>query len=105
METNDKMREALERIAAIPMPPPIEQAQSVAVEMREVAIAALAAPQRNCNVGTVAEQEDRFEKFCDAHKYVGDDGTNVCSRDCPCYNGMDCGIRWSQMPYEEGGEK
>ena len=64
--------------------------------------AALAKPPRQCDVGTVEEQEDRFEKFCDDHKYVGEDGSNVCSRHCPCYNEMDCGIRWGQMPYEEG---
>lgn len=67
--------------------------------------AALAAPPRNCEVGTVEEQSARFDKFCDTHKYVGDDGTNWCSRDCPCYNDINCGVRWAQMPYEEGGEK
>ena len=64
----------------------------------------LAAPPRNCDVGTADEQEDRFERFCDTHKYVGDDGANICSQDCPCYNNLDCGVRWSQMPYEEGSE-
>jgi hypothetical protein len=59
---------------------------------------ALSIPPRQCDVGTAKEQEDRFEKFCDAHRYVGDDGTNVCSCDCPCYDGMDCGIMWAQMP-------
>lgn len=62
--------------------------------------AALAKPARNCDVEGVAEQEDRFEKFCDAHKHVGDDGANWCSCDCPCYNATECGIRWAQMPYE-----
>lgn len=44
MQTNNRLRDALERIASFPMPPPIELAQQTAVEMRDVAIAALAAP-------------------------------------------------------------
>lgn len=44
-----KMREVLEQIASIPMPPPIHLAQQCAREMREKAIAALAAPRRNCD--------------------------------------------------------
>lgn len=51
------MREALEQIASIPMPPPIEQAQQTAAEMRDIAIAALAEPPRNC---------DRFSALYDA---------------------------------------
>ena len=71
----------------------------------DIGVSALAAPPRNCDVGTADEQEDRFERFCDAHKYVGDDGANICSQDCPCYNNLDCGVRWAQMPYEKGGAK
>lgn len=67
--------------------------------------AALAAPPRNCDVGTAEEQAQRFDAFCDAHKYVGDDGTNWCSTSCPCYDSLDCGVEWAQMPYEEGGAK
>ena len=57
-------------------------------------------PRRNCDVGTVEEQSQRFDAFCDAHKYVGDDGANWCSRTCPCYNDINCGVNWAQMPYE-----
>ena len=67
--------------------------------------AAVAAPARNCDVGTAEEQSQRFDTFCDAHKYVGDDGANWCSRTCPCYNDINCGVNWAQMPYEEGGAK
>lgn len=74
-------------------------------QLFDIADNALAAPPRNCDVGTADEQENRFERFCDTHKYVGDDGANICSQDCPCYNNLDCGVRWAQMPYEEGGAK
>lgn len=63
-------------------------------------------PKRNCDVGTVEDQSQRFEAFCDANKYVGDDGTNWCLTTCPCHHGIiDCGVAWAQMPYEEGGAK
>lgn len=63
---------------------------------------ALSAPPRNCDVGTEEEQAQRFDRFCDANKYVGDDGANWCSPTCPCYNALNCGVKWAQMPYEEG---
>ena len=73
------------------------------VEIRDIARAALAKPQRNCDVGTVEEQEKRYEKFCDSHKRV--DGSAVCSPRCPLYKTPECSLAWAQMPYEEGGAK
>ena len=99
-----KMREALEQIASIPMPPPIHLAQQCAREMREKAIAALAEPPRECDVGTAEEQAQRFNDYC---KKQGD---GCCigkgKGACPIFKGygVDCGIVWAQMPYEEGGE-
>lgn len=66
--------------------------------------AALAAPPRNCDVGTADEQADRFKAFCYAHRTHA----NECSKECPfndtsavCY----CQARWAQMPFApaEGG--
>ena len=67
--------------------------------------AALAEPVKNCEMGTIKEQSQRFNAFCDAHKYVGDDGANWCSMTCPCYNDIDCGVKWAQMPYESEAAK
>jgi len=67
--------------------------------------AALSKPPRNCNVGTAQEQEKRFAKFCDAHKWVDDEGVNACSAYCPLYKITECALHWAQMPYEEGGAK
>ena len=69
-------------------------------EIARICNAALAAPARNCDVGTVKEQSQRFDSFCDAHKYVGNDGVNWCSRTCPCYNDINCGVNWAQLPCE-----
>ena len=67
--------------------------------------AALSAPPRNCDVGTADEQEDRFDKFCDSHKWVDDEGANACMSECPLYNTNNCSLLWAQRPYEaeEGG--
>lgn len=78
---------------------------SMCSKIKNIIKAALAEPIRNCDVGTAEEQETMFTEFCDAHKYVGDEGALVCSRDCPCYKGLDCGIQWSQMPYESEVKK
>ena len=57
--------------------------------------AALAAPPRNCDVGTAEEQAERYDKFCDIH---------ACRSDCPLFRAAYCELAWAQMPYEEGGE-
>ena len=64
-------------------------------EAHRAITAALAAPPRNCDVGTAEEQVDRHREWC------GNDD------DPPyyCDNCRDCFARWAQMPYEaqEGG--
>lgn len=70
------------------------------VECQKKAKAALAAPPRNCDVGTADEQNRRFELFCIEHRTY----ENGCG-DCPCKGVASCELAWAQMPYEEGGEK
>ena len=60
---------------------------------------ALAAPPRNCDVGTAEEQYKRFKKFC--FNNMGD-GMNEhrCSK-CPLgQSKSSCHFDWTQMPYE-----
>lgn len=45
---------------------------------------------RNCDVGTVKEQSERFAKFCYPQK---------CNK-CKLHTDEFCVLRWSQMPYE-----
>ena len=57
---------------------------------------AISAPPRNCDVGTVEEQEERFTKFCSRQD---------CKRTCSLYDDYDsyrCEFACGQMPYEEG---
>ena len=56
---------------------------------------------RNCDVGTDEEQSRRYEELCDRHTCG-----SICSlTGCPMYE-HDCSpFAWTQMPYEEGGEK
>ena len=66
-------------------------------------VRALAAPPRNCDVGTPEEQSDRYEALCDAyHKTTG-----TCD-DCPIYkkeckmtgNIPHCQLVWAQLKKE-----
>ena len=69
--------------------------------------AALAAPARNCDVGTEEEQQERFREFCRIHDDAGECGIGRTRAKCPCWRGPenpDCALSWAQMPYEaEGG--
>lgn len=62
--------------------------------------AAIAAPPRNCDVGTAEEQAERFDMFC-LHDF--------CNKNCPLYGKIKtkadggCVLAWAQMPYKEGG--
>ncbi len=67
--------------------------------------AALAAPPRNCDVGTVEEQFARFRKFCKKDSMDSFESTAYCAYECPCGNNYDCKLAWAQMPYSEGGAK
>ena len=63
---------------------------------------ALAAPPRNCDVGTAEEQFERWQAFCGRH--------DANCTGCPCDDGHTCTLaycfaKWAQMPCEEGGAK
>lgn len=62
--------------------------------------AALAAPQRNCDVGTAEEQSKRKMKFC-----YQQGGCSNCSFSKSATL-TQCALAWAQMPYaaQEGGE-
>lgn len=64
--------------------------------------AALAAPPRNCDVGSAEEQDQRFRDFCP--KYTHGGSTSDCegckASGTACF---ECALVWEQMPYEEGG--
>lgn len=68
----------------------------------EKACAALAAPARNCDIGTADEQTERVVSFCDKNGRI--DGVPRCEV-CPLLNARDCSLVWAQMPYKEGGKK
>lgn len=66
---------------------------------RALARAALAAPARNCDVGTAEEQGKRFTEFCYKNR-----NAESCCGDCPAFNKgcfAGCELEWAQMPYEE----
>jgi len=101
MQTNNKLREALDdiidKIDTWRSEGSMEHWQYS--QLFDIADAALAEPVKNCEVGTAKEQEDRFRRYCNSR------GT-FCG-DCPLYNNRrgECRFAWAQMPYEEGGAK
>lgn len=65
----------------------------------------LAAPPRNCDVGTEQEQQDRFREFCRHYESKGECGIGRYKAACPAFQGgrnPDCSLWWAQMPYESG---
>ena len=75
-------------------------------ELTQKAIAALAAPPRNCDVGTAQEQDERFHRFCVKHHTGSCAGCHNPVGDYTVANGVrECALVWAQMPYEEGGAK
>ena len=68
----------------------------------EIAEAALAIPQRNCDVGTPEEQYRRFRSFCESHD-SGGDFDNPCHC-CELKQPFGCETAFGNLPYkgEEG---
>lgn len=73
--------------------------------------AALAAPPRNCDVGSAEEQAGRCRNFGDRYNPCAYKGYARCAEDCPVHlkltqeghGELQCQLEWAQMPYEEGG--
>ena len=112
MEGNQqKMREALLEIETVAE----EAVENGTMElpqyskMVDIAESALAAPLRNCDVGTAEEQAQRFERFCAAHHEEWKNGRPLMAWtcDCPCYQigKNSCNyFTWAQMPYDAEAE-
>ena len=96
------LRAALEEISLLSsIPPPHWKLIAVIEKLGNLADVALAAPARNCDVGTAEEQARRFQLFCQANRAF-DAG---CSSKCPFVAAADinhCQAGWAQMPYEKG---
>lgn len=100
---SSRMREAIEKVSEIANKEWDASRETPAMwEMMEICTAALAAPPRNCDVGTAMEQGERFAAYCRAHKHP----ESECLP-CPLFGqtGGYCELAWAQMPYEEGGAK
>lgn len=103
METNNKLREALELF--------VEYSELVCrmgmfnrnslIKLTTKAKAALAEPVKNCEVGTASEQYKRWLAFC--RRY--DATCSGCSFDEPLDSIAHCFAKWDQRPYEEGGAR
>ena len=102
METNNKLREALEATNKF-LESAITGGKVTARDitaLRDIVSAARSEPVRNCDVGTPKQQAKRFQKFCLGHQPKEGD----CTCACPAFVGkdVDCHFSWAKMPYEEG---
>ena len=96
-----KLREALEAIIEICDDKRVVSTREERMVVYNIAKSALAAPARNCDVGTADKQFERWLAFCDRH--------DAACTDCPCDNShthtfAHCFAKWAQMPYEEGDD-
>lgn len=95
------MRESIETMRRYAMLPQEELSLSLLQRtIHEKCDAALAAPARNCDVGTAEEQAARFKAFCLPR--VGKCSENSkCPAKHPCNQiGIQyCQLKWAQMPF------
>lgn len=99
------LREALENAISVlrdDLPTPRDISRAFAA-----ANAALAAPPRNCDVGTAEEQAERHERFCAAHYKAA--AVDAQCFGCPASDKKetDCEFVWGQLPFapvQEGKE-
>ena len=106
------MREALERIVGWCEGCHADACEKVCrpeltSESIHAALAAIAAPARNCDVGTAEEQAHRFHAFCSDNT---SEIEGMCYSTCPCIDCVDkchCLCVWSQMPFvpAKGGKE
>lgn len=90
------MREALEKIDRIVWDKRRHTKEET--EAHRLATEALTTPPRNCDVGTVEEQAERYGRYCD--KFTRD---GMHCETCPCCGKIPfgkCEFAWSQLPYE-----
>ena len=90
----DALERSTRRLHGVVRELPLEMQKFVNADIRDND-AALAAPARNCDVGTAEEQAERFKAFCDNY--------HTCSC-CPLNFTDDitaCPIEWSQMPFAQ----
>lgn len=105
------MREVVTALAAVILPPRDKAGEGGWLAwvraMQGKARAALAAPPRNCDVGTAEEQEKRFHDFCRARHLPRMEESRYCAYKCPLEGDTCCELQWAQMPYveKEGGAK
>ena len=103
--SNEAIREALVKIKDINDRRPHDAA---GYEINDIIDAALAAPPRNCDVGTAEEQYDRWSRFCQYRNAPLSQNRSCFG--CPVYDAMrncksTCELIWAQMLYAEGGAK
>lgn len=98
MGNAQKMREAAKYVQSTMerLRDPTDKNNAEFIRIWEIVSAALAAPPRNCDVGTADEQAQRFYWECHSYKRQPDE----CEASCPMIMSLNCALTWAQMPYK-----
>ena len=104
----EKLREAvvhmIDTADSIAMREPTGAIGKLAFHIKHTGDAALAAPARNCDVGTLDEQRARLKAFCDSHGHGFDGQKNYSCENCPFIDDKECELAWANQPIsKEGG--
>ena len=102
MNAYEQMREALTSIREMVTTLSGYCSPKMTTRIFVIAQRALAAPARNCDVGTAEEQGERFAKFCKREEH-GFGASAYCAYSCSCGETVDCKFAWAQMPYTAEG--
>ena len=104
METNNKLREALDdiidKIDTWRSEGSMEHWQYS--QLFDIADAALAEPVKNYEVGTVAQQAKRLEEYCESEEVCK---RKRCKSRAKALCIERCALAWAQLPFVAGGEK
>lgn len=77
------------------------------LEIERIVAAALAAPARQCDIGTADEQDARFSRYCVEKRSGSCSGCPDAVGGFTVANGIrECALVWAQTPYdaEKGGK-
>lgn len=115
MRANNKLRESMAQVKEIARTiystsDKGSHHEDLAEKIVELANAALAAPPRNCDVGTIQEQDERFAMLCPKRRWGNCMLCRTRARLVDFLNSKktkvrECTLVWAQMPYEKGDDK
>ena len=104
MNSAEKLREALGRLRAELWNNSVIAGKK-RFELFDIADRALAAPARQCDIGTAKEQAERMANFCGQQYKKAKPEQHIC-HECEYHKSCidhECTFAWMQSPFKESG--